>query len=110
MAPISEEENKRAMQNALEAAKADLQQAQWCLAACVGGSFATSNADAWADLDFHTVVAPNSYESVLARRYEIPRAWGDVIYEEGVPGTSPVRSQAQLGNPLWSRDLSREIS
>lgn len=86
MAPISPEQNKRAIRNALEAAKADLQQAPWCLAACVGGSFGTGNADAWADLDFRTVVAPEHYENILARRYEIPRAWGDVVYEEGVPG------------------------
>ena len=86
MAHISEEENKRAMQHALDAAKADLQKAPWCLAACVGGSFATGKADPWADLDFRTVVAPEHYENILARRYEIPRAWGDVVYEEGVPG------------------------
>ena len=86
MAHISEEENKKAMQNALDAAKADLQEAPWCLAAWLGGSFATGKADAWADLDFRTVVAAEHYENILARRYEIPRAWGDVVYEEGVPG------------------------
>ncbi len=83
---VSESENKRAMQHALDAAKVDLQKAPWCLAAWVGGSFGTGQADAWADLDFRTVVAPEHYESILARRYEIPSAWGDVIYEEGVPG------------------------
>ncbi len=86
MANVSEEENKRAMQNALDAAKADLQEAPWCLAAWVGGSFATGKADTWCDIDFHTIVASEHYQSILAKRYEIPRAWGDVIYEEGVPG------------------------
>ena len=57
MAPISEQHNKQAMQNVLDAAKADLQEAPWCLAAWVGGSFATGKADAWADIDFRTVVA-----------------------------------------------------
>jgi len=51
-----------------------------------GGSFATGKADAWADLDIRTVVAAEHHESILARRYEIPRAWVDVPYEEGVPG------------------------
>ena len=68
MTHVLEDENQRAMRNALEVAKADLEQAPWCLAACLGGSFATGNVDAWADLDFQTVVAPEHYESVLARR------------------------------------------
>lgn len=83
---IRELDNREAMRQAVEAAARDLRAAPWCLAACVGGSYATGQADAWADLDFRTIVAAEQYEAVLARRYEIPRAWGDAIYDEGVPG------------------------
>ncbi len=85
MASVSEADNKRARQSVLDAAKADLQEASWSLAAWVSGSIATGNADAWADIDLRIVVVPDHYESILARRYEIPRTWGNVAFEEEVP-------------------------
>jgi predicted nucleotidyltransferase len=85
VARVDSEANTRARRQALDAAAADLRQADWCLGVVVVGSVAAGNDDAWSDIDMRVIVAPDACDDIIARRYEITRRWGEVLFEEIVP-------------------------
>jgi predicted nucleotidyltransferase len=53
----------------------------------VSGSLAAGTSDAWSDIDFRVVVAPEHYEAFLAERNMAPAAWGELLFNQVRPGS-----------------------
>lgn len=55
---------------------------QGILALYLQGSVAEDAADGFSDLDFRVVVEPEAYQQYIADRFNVPKQWGDWLYNE----------------------------
>lgn len=54
----------------------------------LGGSIPAGNADAYSDIDLRVVVTPDEHARFVANRLEMPKQWGDFLFNEWLEGTT----------------------
>ena len=52
----------------------------------LSGSIAAETADAYSDIDLRVVVSPDEHQRVVRDRLEMPKAWGDFLFNEWLEG------------------------
>ena len=48
----------------------------------IQGSVAASSTDEFSDLDFRVVIQPKAYQKYISKRFDIPKQWGEWLYNE----------------------------
>ena len=52
----------------------------------LGGSMAAGTADAYSDIDLRVVISPDEHQRFVRNRLEMPREWGDFLFNEWLEG------------------------
>lgn len=52
----------------------------------LGGSMAAGTVDAYSDIDLRVVVSPEEHPRFVRHRLEMPKAWGDFLFNEWLEG------------------------
>lgn len=54
----------------------------------LGGSIPAGRADAWSDIDMRVVVDDDQHATFVENRLDMPAEWGELVFNEWLPGTS----------------------